>query len=115
VNPHVPPVNFALTECRRCYEGQLVSRLRMVDVLQVSQVVAFAQIAAFAADDAGFAGTTGGGAGPVKGGAGLAGGNVVGGSPLPGNLALLSSGEPCATRHEQTKIKRAEYCGTSMI
>jgi hypothetical protein len=84
----------------------------MVDVLHFSQVVAFAQIAASAA---GGAGITGGGPGPVKGGAGLAGGNVVGGSPLPGNLALLSSGEPCATRHEQTKIKRAEYCGASMI
>jgi hypothetical protein len=29
-------------------------------------------------------------------------------------LALRSSGMPCATRHEQTKIKRAENCVTSM-
>ena|ERR1700685_2595920 len=91
-----------------------MSQLRMADILQASQVVALAQIVAPAADGGAATGVTGGGAAPVNDGTGFAGGNLAGGSPFPGSLALRSSGMPCATRHEQTKIKRAENCVTSM-
>jgi len=73
-----------------------------------------AQIAAPAADGGAATGMTGGGAAPFKDGTGFAGGNFAGGSPFPGSLTLGSSGMPCATRHEQTKTKRAENCVTSM-